>query len=316
MSRLGVRVSHSSRQGLTIAELLVAMVLFGVIGTTIIKTLNSQRQVSKDQANLIDGRRQLRMGANVLPVDLRAMSTAGGDVKSMAEDKIVINAPIGSSIVCARTTSKLSVPPTNLSRNILTSWYSAPVVGDTLFVYNENILAGSEDDVWEKFAITSVVKSATDCPGAPYMDPVLDPPATKQRYVYTVDVSTRLIPDSVKVGAVIRFTRPMRYQLQLQGSAGRSYLTLEEYRSGAWQGAEPIAGPYRPFIAGDASGSGMQFRYFDTTGTRITNMASTANVARVDVYLRSDRGNAAFAGRNHAPLRDSVVMRIAVRNAR
>lgn len=316
MPRLAARCAPSSREGLTIVELLVVMVLFGVIGTVIIRTLNSQQQFFKDQANLIDGRRQLRLGASVLPVDLRAMSTVGGDVKSMAEDQIVINAPIGSSIVCARTNSTLIIPPTNLARNILSSWYSLPVAGDTLYVYNENVLDGSEDDVWEKFAITAVDKSLSACPGAPYTDALLDPPATKPRFIVTVDISARVIPDSVKVGAVIRFTRPIRYRLQQQGSAGRSYLTLEEYRAGAWQVAEPVAGPYRPFAAGDAAGSGLQFRYFDTTGTRITNMASTVQVGRVDVYLRSDRGNAAFAGRNHAPLRDSVLMRIAVRNAR
>jgi prepilin-type N-terminal cleavage/methylation domain-containing protein len=315
MPRLAVRLSPSLRKGLTIVELLVVMVLFGLLGTVILRMLTSQSQFFKDQAKLIDGRRQLRLGASVLPVDLRAISTIGGDVTSMAEDKIVIRAPIGSSVVCARTNNTLTIPPTNLARNILTSWYTQPVAGDELFVYNENLLEGSEDDVWEKFLITAVDKSIA-CPGAPYTDAVLDPPATKPRFIVTVDISTRPIPDSVKVGAVIRFTRPMRYQLQPQGAAGRSYLTLEEYQAGAWQGAQPIAGPYRPFISGDLSGSGLQFRYFDTTGTRITNMASTAQVSRVDVYLRSDRGNAAFKGRNQAPLRDSVLMRIAVRNAK
>jgi hypothetical protein len=301
---------------LTIAELLVVLVLVSALGTAVLRVLNTQRQFYKDQANLIEGRRQLRLGAGVLPVDLRAMSTIGGDIALMAEDQLIVNAPIGSSIVCAKTNSTLTIPPTNLAKNTLTSWYTPPLAGDTLYVYNENILAGSEDDLWEKFAITSVTSSNAACPGAPFADATLDPPASKPRYVLALDVSARTIPDSVHVGAVVRFVRPMRYQIQVQGSNGKSYLTLNEYSSGAWGGANPIAGPYRPFISGDQNGSGLQFRYFDTLGVRITDMSAKLNVGRVDVYLRSDKGNAAFKGRNQAPLRDSVVMRVAVRNAR
>ena len=75
-----------------------------------------------------------------------------------------------------------------------------------------------------------------------------------------------------------------------------------------------MAGPYRAFTAGDNGLTGLQFRYYDTLGTRITAMANRTDVARADVYLRTNAGTSAITERNGATLRDSVLMRVAIRN--
>jgi hypothetical protein len=123
------------------------------------------------------------------------------------------------------------------------------------------------------------------------------------------------LPDSIKPGSVVRFTRPVRYKLYQEGS-GAWYLGLQEHRAGAWQAASPLAGPFRPFVAGDANPSGLQFRYYDTLGVRITNMTQTASVARVDVFLRTNAGASAITERQGRALRDSVLMRVGIRNYR
>jgi hypothetical protein len=74
-----------------------------------------------------------------------------------------------------------------------------------------------------------------------------------------------------------------------------------------------LAGPYKAFASGDNSGSGLQFRYYDSLGVRVTNMANRSDVARVDVYMRTDAGAAATTGRTKT-LQDSVLMRVAIRN--
>jgi type II secretory pathway pseudopilin PulG len=300
------------RRGATLAELIVVLVLFGIVGTALVKTMTRQQQYYADQNKLLDARRELRLGANFMPSDLRGVSSSGGDIISIAENQIVLNAPVGTSIVCARTANRVYLPPTNLAKNTLTAWYSQPVVGDTLYVYDENLLKGSEDDTWDKFAVTDIDVS-TLCSPSVYMDAVLDPPATKKRYAVTLSGN---LADSVKVGAVVRFTRPVRYRLEQLGASGQWYLTLAEYRNGAWGSSEQIAGPYRPFIAGDAQPSGLQFRYYDTLGTRLATTALTKNVGRIDVYLRAERGAAKMTGRGGALLKDSVLMRIGVRNSK
>jgi hypothetical protein len=288
------------------------MVLLGIVGTALTRVLTKQQQYYKDTSKSVAARRELRLGATVLPAELRSISSAGGDIMSMAENRIRMRAFIGTSIICARTATSITVPPTNLARHTLTSFVSAPIAGDTVFLYDENTLKGSEDDAWRKFAITSASTNTAECPGAPYTDPALDAPAAKPRLTYVLNGA---IPDSVKVGAVVRFSRPVRYRIY-QVSSGRWYLGWQEHRSGAWQALEPLAGPYRPFVSGDGSESGLQFRFYDTLGVRIWDMSQTGKVGRVDVFLRTNAGTSAITERQGALLRDSVVMRVAIRNSK
>ena len=303
--------SHRRRRGLTLPELLVAILLLAIVGGGITKVMVKQQQYYKDAYKTAGSKRELRLGASVLPAELRSISSSGGDILTMTEGEMKMRAYIGSSVICARTaTNTIWLPPLNLARHTLTSWIDRPDVGDTVFVYNENILKGSEDDLWEMRTITARDMSSTACPGAPYTDPLLDLPATKRRYQYTLDAN---LPDSVKVGAVVRFSRPVRYRIY-QESSGAWYLGLEQYAGGSWGAASPLAGPYKAFAAGDSSGSGLQFRYYDSLGVRITNMANKTDVARVDVFLRTDAGKSAITERKGNALKDSVVMRVAIRN--
>jgi hypothetical protein len=300
------------RTGFTLAELVVALLLFTIIGGATTRVLLKQQQYYKDLNRSSAARRELRLGASVLPAELRSISTSGGDIISMNESSITMRAYIGTSIVCARTATTITLPPHNLARNKLTSFVMEPAQGDTAFLFDEGLLRGSEDDSWQRLGVAAAPTiDAAACPGAPYMDPVLDPPASKPRLVYTMSAN---ISDSVKVGAVVRFARAVRY-LIYQGTSGW-YLGLQENTSGSWGGVQAMAGPYRPFITGDAQPSGLQFRYYDTLGTRITDYAQTTKVGRVDVFLRTNAGNSAMAERGGTALRDSIVMRVAVRNSK
>jgi prepilin-type N-terminal cleavage/methylation domain-containing protein len=301
------------RRGVTIPELLVAMILLAIIGGSMTRVMVKQQQYYRDASASAAARRELRLGATLLPAEIRSISTAGGDILSMTESEITMRAAIGSGTICARGPNVFYMPPTNLAHHTLTSFASAPVVGDTVFLYDENLLKGSEDDVWRKFAIGVATTNTAVCVGAPYTDPVLDLPATKPRLAY--EVVGGPIQDSVKVGAVARFTRPVRYKIY-QETSGSWYLGVQEYKTGAWQGIDPLAGPYRPFASGDANPSGLQFRYYDTLGVRITNYANVTAVGRIDVFLRTNAGTASVTERNGAALRDSIVMRVAIRNSK
>jgi hypothetical protein len=229
----------------------------------------------------------------------------------MAENELTMRAYIGSSIICARTaTDEIWIPPTNLAKHTLTTFVSSPQVGDTVFVYNENTLKGSEDDQWEKYGIIATSNSNAACAGAPYTDAVLDPPATKNRIRYQLDGN---LPVEVLVGAVVRFSRPVKYKIY-QEASGLWYLGLQEYSGGSWGTTSPMAGPYRPWASGDNGTTGLQLRFYDSLGVRITNMANRTQVSRADVFLRTNAGVSAITERHGNTLRDSVLMRVAIRN--
>ena len=316
MPRLTPPRTARPRRGFTLPELLITFLLLGIIGAAMVRTMSKQQQSYRDTTQGATMRRELRLSGVLMTQDLRSISSAGGDVQEMLESRVGFNGTYGSSIVCALPMAHtIDIPPTNLVHHEVTAWTTLPKAGDTIYVYNDSISGGSEDDVWQKLAIVSFAQSTTTCLGAPFTDPVLDPPATKPRYRITVSYppGSAQIGDSVKVGAVVRFTRPMRYEL-FQASSAKWYLGYSEYSGGGWSGIEAVAGPFRSFSAGDSTPSGLQFRYYDSTGTRLTNIAQKLDLSRIDVYMRASGGSSAITERKGALMTDSTLYRIGLRN--
>jgi prepilin-type N-terminal cleavage/methylation domain-containing protein len=311
MPRLTPVLRAAPRRGLTLPELVVAILLLAIVGGGITRVMVKQQQYYKDASRTAGARRELRLGASMLPTELRSISSSGGDILTMSENGVIMRAYIGTSIICAfNGADQISVPPRNLARHTLTSYVTAPEIGDTVFVFNENTERGSQDDRWEQRRIVGMDLSNSDCNGPPYTDPLLDPPSAKGRRRYRLDAA---LPPEVTIGAVVRFTRPVRYRIY-QETSGAWYLGLEAFTSGSWSSPAPVAGPYRAFAAGDNNPSGLQFRYYDSLGTRVTNMANQTDVARIDVFLRTNAGASAISERNGRALQDSVLMRVAIRN--
>ncbi|MGH9202135.1 MAG: PilW family protein, partial [Vicinamibacterales bacterium] len=229
MSRLMPNV-RTVRRGLTLVEVLVSFLLLAIIGGALTRVMMKQQQFYKDASLTAKAKRELRLGASVLPAELRSISSSGGDILKMAEYGAELRAYTGTSIICARTTDDIWVPPTNLARHTLTTYVTRPEIGDTVFIFNENTGTGSQDDQWEQRWITAIDANASACNGPPFTDPALDPSATKKRSRYHLNAA---LPPEVQIGAVVRFTRPVRYGLY-QESSGLSYLGIEEYVSGSW----------------------------------------------------------------------------------
>lgn len=294
--------------GFTLAEVLIVLMILSIVGTAIFKVLLKQQQSYRDTTRQVDMQREIRLTGSFLPGELRSTSSAGGDIINMAEDRVEFLANTGSSVICNKVGTTIYLPPLNGAGITKTNWYTQPVVGDSVFLFNDGLDAGTIDDSWERSRISVVGSSSGWCTGAPFTHSSLD--AGKLRYGVTL---TTAIPDSVKVGNVVRFARPVRYQLY-SASSGKWYVGLQENINGTWTTMEPVGGPFRPFAAGDASPSGLQFRYFDSLGVRLTSTAQAKDVSRVDVYLRTNAGVSALTERQGNDLRDSVMMRIAVRN--
>lgn len=310
MPRLIHGAPRRARGGFSIIEVLVTIMILGIVGAALTRVMVKQQQSYRDTSQEAAMRREIRLTSSMLPSELRAMSSSGEDIIEMDEDKLTFLANIGSSVICAKhSNTHVVLPPLQTAGVTMTNWYSQPTSGDSVFLYTDSLLKGAEDDAWERRDISSVTQWSGDCLGLPYTDPVLD--ATKQRW--RIGIGGLGTPDSVHVGSVVRFARPVRYSLY-QAPSGKWYIGYQEHVSGSWTAIEAVGGPYRRFISGDANPSGLQFRYYDSLGTRLTNIADRTRVSRIDVFLRTDGGLAAVTERRPNNLLDSVMMRIAVRN--
>jgi len=294
-----------SRAGFSLGELLATMTLLGILGTIVANLMLGQQRFYHRQSEQVGMRRELRTAMSLVPSDLRGVSSSGGDLLAFSPTSITFRNTLGASIVCAKpNNSTMDLPPLNTARNILTSWYAEPKVGDSVFAFNEGMLRGAEDDSWTGLRITAITKDAAFCPGSPFTDAVLD--ANKPRWRVTV---SPVIPDSVKIGAGIRFERSTRYTLTSSAS-NRYYLSRAEYITGAWTAPTPVSGPYDP---PDPTSSGIKFRFFDSTGVEITNVANAKSVSRIDVLLRT-LGASTPGNTNTTSTKDSLKLRIALRN--
>jgi prepilin-type N-terminal cleavage/methylation domain-containing protein len=306
MSRL-IDARSPRRAGFSLVEVMVVLLILSLIGSAMFRVLVKQQQSYNDSSRQSAMQREIRLTSSFVPSEFRATSSAGGDVRTMNEDEVEFLANIGSAIVCDKQgNTHLRVPPLQAAGVTMTNWYTQPVNGDFVFMYNDSLLKGAEDDVWTEGTISNVGTSSAWCTGAPYTEPA---DAGKIRWQFGINGG---IPDSVRLGAVVRFARPVRYKAY-SATSGKWYLGFQEFVSGNWTSIEPVGGPFRPFASSDSPNSGLQFRYFDSLGVRLTNVADRRRVSRIDVYLRTDAGAASVTERQKN-ITDSVMMRIAVRN--
>ena len=293
------------RRGITLIELLVTITVLAIVGASLSTILTRQQRFYRDAAETVVVRRELRGGAALLPTDLRAISTAGGDLLAAAATQFAARATIGSGVVCAVGPQSLDLVPLDLSTNTLTAWYATPQASDTLFVFNEGAGTGATDDTWWKTSVVATSMDAAFCPGTPYVA-AADAGLPKIRLDITAGV-----PPEVTVGTVVRITRPVRYSLFQPSASSEWYLGYEEHDGRSWSAVAPVAGPLT------ATG-GARFLYYDTTGTQRTPVtaAELTNVARVGVTLRAAGRTDALRARGGAAFTDSLTFKVGIRNFR
>lgn len=296
-----------ARRGFSITELLITLGILSIIGLIVSRLMIGQQRFFQRTNEQMNMRRELRSAMSLIPADLRSVSSSGGDLTDFSNNAIQFRAVIGASIICSKASStQMDLPPLDMARNTLTSWYSRPRAGDTVWVFNDSISRGAEDDEWKGLRITSVAESNALCPLSPYLDGTLD--AGKRRYRVTVSAN---MGDSVKAGSAIRFTRSTRYTLE-QEESDAWYLHRSEYINGEWSEPVAIGGPYAP---PSSSGGGIRFAYYDSLGSPVTSVAQSRNVSRIDLLLRARGQNSSGRfGTSSVENTDSLAFRIALRN--
>ena len=303
------RPAVRARRGLSLIELLITMTVLAIVGASLTNILTRQQRFYRDAAERVELRRELRGGASLVPADLRALSTIGGDLLAASNTSIEVRAAIGSAIACGRSGDyELHLAPLNLSNHTLTSWYTAPQVGDQIFIFNDSSGAGAEDDKWDPHVLAatpSLPGDATRCPATPY---VLAADAALPRVAMT---TTAKLSPFVGAGSVVRLTRRMRYSFYQPAGATDWYVGFEEYDgdAGAYGAIQPVIGPL-------VETNGLRFSFSDSAGTAVNPSTADARkrITRIGLQMRAAGRSDALRARGGAAYRDSLFFKVGVRN--
>jgi prepilin-type N-terminal cleavage/methylation domain-containing protein len=280
------RVSQR-RDGFTIIEFLIVVVILGVVMAITATAFRKQQRFVTKTTSLVGVRAQVRQAAAVLPAELRAVSSVGGDIYAMTARTIDFRGSTGGSMVCqipAVGAADLVIPPHgDLSRGRLTWWLRRPEAGDSVFVYDEGLAVGNFDDTWRRYEVTAVTP-VTGINGCPLASRYVTAADTAQPS-YRIRLSGNL-PASTPIGAGVRFFRRTAYRLY-QEADQQWYLGFADcLRTRGCSSFEPVSGPYRPFSTATGE-SGLLMSYLDSLGNAT---AAPAEVARVELFLSGKTG--------------------------
>lgn len=87
-----------SRRGLTLIELLVAMVLMAIIGTALVRLLISDSRFVARQEAMLSARQAARAAMNVMTAELRLVPDSG--LRAASRDSIVVRIPYVFGVSC------------------------------------------------------------------------------------------------------------------------------------------------------------------------------------------------------------------------
>ena len=292
------------------------MAVLGLVGSVIVTAVVRQQRFYRSTEALLETRAQLRQIASVLPMDLRAVSSAGNDIAFMSDTAIEFRSTFGGSVVCTMTSSTVIVlPPRNSAKNLrLTSFTRPPVVGDSIALYDLNALPTANDDRWTYHQITAVANVtgdvSTGCRSTTGLVQAIDMTTTNPSIRLTISPAKVA---TVAVGAPVRMYRRVRYSLY-KAADGLSYLGFRDCLTGrvpVCSVVQPIGGPYRPYDV-VANRSGLQFSYADSLG----NPTTVANrVARIGVVIRGETTKQIqMQTGTIGKMEDSLAFEIALRN--
>ena len=308
------------RVGMTLIELVLAMVLLGLMGSLIIGFLLKQERFYAGANEILLTRTQVRQGAAMLPSDLRSISSTGGDIYAMTDTSIEFRSTFGSSYLCRsdRTNSKILLPPATLAKNSqFTVWSTMPIVNDSLAMYVDSTSTSAKDDSWSLAKITAVSLVVTDvssgCQSTSGMMKSTDVSSSNPSFAFTI---TPQQSATVDAGAAVRFFKKVHYSL-FKASDNQWYLGYYDCRTSrvpVCNSIQPIAGPFRPYNATQPEQSGLRLTYYDSTGAVTANRLA---VSRVSILLQGESVKTIqLAGGSPVTFRDSLRIEVGLRNWR
>lgn len=294
------------RRGTSLVELIVALVLFGVIGIATLRSLDAQARLHSGVLAILEARAQHAAAHEAVATQLRGASGAAGDVVLLTDSSVVFRLPVGTGVACAIASGAIVLAPDSVTAGqAFARFRTSPQPGDTAWVLDENATDVAADDRWIGVEITAATRNTGLCAQSPLVDPVLDASLASWRLSYAGTLITA-------AGAAVRLTRIARFALYRSGSDSWLGFTEVNPSTRTWVTIQPVSGPYLPFSAAIPSTSGIWLRGIDSSGAASAVTPATIVLTSRTRTSRTVRIEGLTAGR-HA---DSLQSLIALRNAR
>lgn len=270
---------EGDRNGLTLVELLIVVVLGAVIVSAAYQVLITNQRTYAAQSANVRANQTLRGGMEVLFSELREISPQDGDVLTMNASQLRIRAGEAAGIVC----TVLSTPGNPLYVQIKPLGHYLQDRPARVFV--DNRPDRRSDDVWQ--TTTTLNQDSTGI--------LACPDGESAQEIRLQGMTWGAPPDSLLSGSIVRTLAPNEYRLGTYD--GETYLMREDEAGDVY----PLVGPL-------SANDGVTFRYLDADG----NVTTTAtDVRQIDVTLRSPANIRGISG---DLTRDSLRARVYTRN--
>lgn len=275
-------MTAASHRGFTFAELLVALLLFGIVASALTRLLVSTMRVTEAQGERLRMSADLRGGAGLLAGELRVLGhdSPGSDIAAMAPDSLRYRALRNLAIACSVDVHAVLLQTPALSGVIGIGSF------DSLLLLQEGDSARATDDRWAAYGIDAI--AGATCPDG------------AAATLVALSATGPGVPvDSVLLPAPVRAFETMTLKVYM--SDGRRWLGAASDADGL----QPVLGPLS---------SGFTFRYEDSAGGTATTPSS---VRAIDADLRPESTvPVAVSGQGQRRLlRDSIHVQLRLRNA-
>lgn len=285
-----------NRRGFTLAELLVAMVLLGIVSAALYRVLVNNQRVYTAQTQRIAMQQNIRAAGNILPAEFRELDAAENDIKAMSATSLTIRAQRWLGIAC--------IPPVmggalgGLTATVMGGTPGTPLFygsrapianSDSVLVYYDGNATTRTDDAWMRGNLTANVVGA--CPGG----------GAGRVLTFTLANTQPNFAGAIPAGAPIRGYEVVTYSLYRPAGDTSWYVGYAPQG----QAPQPLIGPIMP--------NGLQFTYFDSLGVAT---ATPARVARIDIVVmaRTEQQVRAGGSNQQRTLVDTVFTSVALRN--
>lgn len=260
------------RDGFTLVELLVALIISGVLAGVIFQVLQGQSNFVRLQSARQDVQQNTRGGLELLVSELRAVPPVG--LREASADGIGIRSPVIWGVVCqpaptATGSLDIAVPAGSPAFQIDADWSRVVV----------DVGPSPQNPMWTGFAAVSDVQvpATTTCTGLPAGAQVL---RVTHGGTLTSGGATPVAPSR---GSRVYLSEWIKYGVK--SLDGERWLVRTRGNSGT---AEKIAGP---LPADGVSGAPLQFAYFTRAGGAtalalpISDPAQQDSVNRIQVIV-------------------------------
>jgi prepilin-type N-terminal cleavage/methylation domain-containing protein len=290
--------------GYTLAELIVAMVIGGIVLALLTAIAARQYRALADLADYAALGQQIQDARTILPSQLRGLSPLGGDIRDARDTAIEFRSTIAAAVICDTSANTVVLSPASANAPPLAAISQTLEAGDSAWIF----APGDSIETWMPARITHVATSAGR-PCAP-LGPALDQSQRAQpRLALTLSTSPR-----VSAGIPILITRRVRYSLY-RASDGLWYLGQRDWNNagGYLNIVQPIAGPFL-----SPAQNGLRFTYLDTNGAAMNSpVADPRAIGAIQLEVRGQTRNpartlAAAGDRSRRP--DSATALISLRN--